>query len=292
MSTIIQFIHSGKEHSEKSGKNWNIGKHLRKYMLINGEYISESNSTPQKENIFFWGEWEAQSYLINDIQTDTKSFPKYIFKPYYKTTNEGVNTDPFIFGNQFYYRLCRQLTSPSLRSLVCGDIILFGSCLNKQFVLDTVFVVKNYIDYNSSNFSIFTKITNDVFLDVSFERAITPKADDNCNKKKHACNEKGENYKGKTDFKLRMYEAVMYQDKDKFNGMFSYAPCMQHTGNIQGFSRPVIKLPGIISQTLSQNFKKTNQSDIKPIWDSITGQVLCMGLSLMVNNELPPKILT
>ena len=147
MNTIIQFLHPGSEHDDKSGKNWNTGNHKRKYLKANGSYLQDISSKPLNGTLYFWGEWEAQSKVTTIASVINPNNPRYIFEPYYQPTNKGTNTDPFIFGNQFYYRLCLQQKSTTLKTLEQGDVILFGSCLNKQFVLDTVFVVKNYMPY-------------------------------------------------------------------------------------------------------------------------------------------------
>jgi hypothetical protein len=57
------------------------------------------------------------------------------------------NTDPFVFDGPFIYCICQQPARPSLRKLAHGDIILFGSHLEGEFLLDTVFVVSSSEPY-------------------------------------------------------------------------------------------------------------------------------------------------
>ena len=60
------------------------------------------------------------------------------------------NTDPFVFHEQFLYRCCKQTTKKGqtqLAHLLPGSIVLFGSCVNDLFAIDTVFVVGEYRDY-------------------------------------------------------------------------------------------------------------------------------------------------
>ena len=60
---IIQFIHPGKEHTARSGAIWNNGAHKRKYLEVNGQHVEAIDTSPKKDKLFFWGEWEAQSYV-------------------------------------------------------------------------------------------------------------------------------------------------------------------------------------------------------------------------------------
>ena len=57
-----------------------------------------------------------------------------------EVSKKRQNTDPFVFGDTFYYTCCqrKRLFGPEK-----GDIILFGSCKNGKVLIDTVFVVDN-----------------------------------------------------------------------------------------------------------------------------------------------------
>ena len=46
-----------------------------------------------------------------------------------------------MFGKSFKYCCCQQRKRNSLRHLAPGSLVLFGSTINKQFYLDTVFLV-------------------------------------------------------------------------------------------------------------------------------------------------------
>jgi predicted nucleotidyltransferase len=82
------------------------------------------------------------------------------------------NTDPFVFGGKFMYTLCQQykkekhtstLTPTKLHSLEKGSVILFGSRLNHDFVLDTVFVVKCWKDHRKKDLKARARLTNILF---------------------------------------------------------------------------------------------------------------------------------
>ena len=104
----------------------------------------------------FWGEWEAEADDVS-IVGGTTPLPTSIFTPYYyqyPSSCVGVqNTDPFVFGNCFVYSCCKQFRPRSghltgLAKLDRGSVVLFGSQLHGRFVLDTVFVVSHWTDYD------------------------------------------------------------------------------------------------------------------------------------------------
>ena len=166
---IIQFIHPGKEHGKKSGTQWWTGTHMRKYMKVSGSFVNGINENIQNtDELYFWGEWESESYK-ETIKSGIENGPKYIFSPYYRLpfVENAANTDPFMFGNQFYYCFCKQGHYTSLRNLNNGDVMLFGSAKNKKFVLDSVVVIKKAISYKLKLSNIKAKKFNQVFFDVS-----------------------------------------------------------------------------------------------------------------------------
>lgn len=57
------------------------------------------------------------------------------------------NTDPFVFGDTFYYTCCKQFQTKRLKE---GSVILFGTGYADRFVIDTVFVIKEIIKYNKN----------------------------------------------------------------------------------------------------------------------------------------------
>jgi len=179
MPSIIQFYHPGHEHEYDKAfsskgflkKDWHKcydenGKtinHRRKFMLNEGSYIKK-DGTKDKGNLFFWGEWEPPS-RVEKLTSESNNCiygvnPKYLHIPYlpsedhikkyqeklYKEKHLYQNTDPFIFGENFIYAICRQ-KKMSLQTLDEGSLILFGSRVNYRFVIDTVFVVKTAKKY-------------------------------------------------------------------------------------------------------------------------------------------------
>ena len=293
MNKVIQFIHPGVEHTISTGINWNSGAHRRKYLKIKGDYLTDLNSSSQNDTLFFWGEWEAQSEATA-IENDKPDYPKTIFTPYYKYPAGRDNTDPFVFGNNFYYCVCKQGHYPSLRDVNKGDIILFGSCKNEHFVLDTLFVVKDIREYELSEIPLLKTKYNKAFYDVS----LAPIYVTDCVPQKEIINTKGvclpiscddedDKKPSKEVKKYRIYEAAMYDDRDEFSGMFSFVPCMPLKDGENGFKRPFITDDIYITNPLSQGIKISDIEDCYTFWNQITNQVLKQGLSLLINTDLP-----
>lgn len=300
MKQLIQFLHPGKEHTKESGIKWNTGAHRRKYIQSKGNYLTKDSKEPEFNQLFFWGEWEPQSTLVKTINSGQKDFPKNVFAPYYSSSSETTNTDPFVFGNEFLYFICKQGHYPSLRNIPIGSVILFGANLNENFVLDTVFVVKSFEEYNLNKIDELKNRYNSVF----FDTALTPLREKKCVKKKEItekpdgscvptqCNddEKDDHHPTIEFSTYRIYKAAMYEDREQFNGIYSYVPCLAGNNGEQGFSRPTIKMDGIISESQKQGIKISKSNDIKNYWEQVKTQVLNndQGLSLMINCELPP----
>jgi len=290
-------MHPGSEHSVLSGTEWNKGDHRRKYLTIGGDYLRDLNTVPQNDSLYFWGEWEAQSSLttIGSKETD---FPETVFSPYYSSveTPEICNTDPFVFGNTFYYCVCKQGHYTSLRDLHKGDVILFGSGKNDQFVLDTLFVVKGFYEYELEEIPTLKSKYNTTFYDVSLaplhtatcvSAATITHKDGICIP--HNCNEEMERLPSKEVKKYRIYEAAMYEDRGEFGGLFSYVPCLPNANGAKGFKRPSITKVDFITNTLTQGIKITSDADVSSIWIEVTKQVLEQGLNLLTKTDLPTK---
>ena len=177
MAKLIQFTHPQVEHtplaSSIKGKQtpyhfpWNNGTHKRKFLKGKGKYLLGSLENWQeceKDDLCFWceAEWDTSCRPINDIPKSNQMLPSpmptfvhsFVSKGRERPGKNGVNTDPYIFGDYFKYTLCRQENHPSLRKLKQNDIIIFGSymkCLSQNsptmfaFFVDTVFVVNNTV---------------------------------------------------------------------------------------------------------------------------------------------------
>jgi hypothetical protein len=120
---------------------WNRGDHKRKFLRTPARYVVDGRL--HTGDVGFWGEWEAQSRVVEAWPRDG-DLPRFLHEPFYEAPSEDVkhqNTDPFVFGDAFLYTNCRQARHAKLRRLTPGSVLLFGSGPGAGFVLDTVFVV-------------------------------------------------------------------------------------------------------------------------------------------------------
>lgn len=152
----FQFTHPGSEHvpgyklpkSDFKFKNWNYNKsHRRKYIRSMAEFIDKSGKR-QRGQVDFWGEWEPNSIskTIGNANSN-KLYPKNIHYPIFLAPTTGVydpspitekaldimkkeqehketmqNTDPFVFGDNFFYTCCKQKQTKKLEP---GSVIIF-----------------------------------------------------------------------------------------------------------------------------------------------------------------------
>ena len=163
---VILFPHPGDEHPVDKNSNikeWNEGKHYRKFMVVNGKLVrsTKTGGNPETAKITFWGEWESESTYSSIQYKDENGnemppeygMPLYVHKPqcyrneiFDKLKNERKskkdnfideaaclsfynngkqNTDPYVFGKQFMYSCCKQTGSNALSNLQKGDVIIF-----------------------------------------------------------------------------------------------------------------------------------------------------------------------
>ena len=320
--TILQFTHPGGQYTlnriekKTNVKEWNIGNHHRKFMIAKGQYINNSVlSSPQ--NLLFWGEWEPTSEILKCFNpSDSLLYPNYLHSPFIELDKKGrvikrnsalkvklprnciskivpgcvncynqfQNTDPFVFGNYFYYSCCKQNHFTSLRKLDIGSIILFGSTIPAThggpcFALDTVFVVGDKRTY--------TARTSQKDL-----AGFIPKYYDEI---------MGFNtWGGNTQFTC--YKGATFNNP--INGMYSFVPCKLEENNPNGFSRAVltandfnsISIPGlakykknnlIITDNLN-SAPKVIDSDLvnnKTVWNKVCQIIASQGYLQGMNFE-------
>lgn len=275
---FVQFPHPGGEH--RPGPNditpWNTGVHRRKFLVSNGQWVD--NDHLQDGELVFWGEWEPESAVVEQYNPQLADGPRYLQNPYYVVSDHNdtqcQNTDPFVFGDRFYYTWCRQhrgQNETQLRRLSVGSLILFGSKLNNRFVLDTVFVVAGFIDH--------TALDRHAQLDNNLSNAYRRVTID-----RGYCNQEVPGLSHRLYFGATFEEPVA--------GMFSFFPCKLRADAPDGFARPVIEIPEYINQNCSRTFKRTilnGPNNAKRLFDSVCNQVLAQGLALGIHADLPPQ---
>ena len=152
---FVQFPHPGGEHSPDydDWKEWNATQkpngrdnpHARKFLEIGGAWLESDEVREGK--LWAWAEWEPESRVLRRFGLHRAGMPRFLWEPTLlpKQDNRGLhNTDPFIFGG-FYYTDCKQQSFEGLRHLGRGSVIVFGSRKKPHWVVDTIFVVADYV---------------------------------------------------------------------------------------------------------------------------------------------------
>ena len=234
---IIQFMHPGGYDRREGEISWNRGKHKRK-LIKNKILFLEDDGKSKNESGYFWGEWEsysiascenfngnkyyAHTLLLHSSDNDKTDVTSENCNGGCKSADNGLlNTDPYVFGNHFYYSNCMQSRYPILKNLHENDIIIFGSRVNGEFVLDTVFVVE-------------CKIKNAKCSDC-FKTVTVNLLDKESNNK--------------------IYKSKMYNEKAKKDEIYSFFPCSD-----KPFDRPILALEGITKQKRGVHYIKEKTS--------------------------------
>lgn len=302
---FIQFLHPGGEHTISKGIDvlypWNYKDHRRKFLETTAQYVDQNNNL-QSGEILFWGEWEPDSLArtITPAPANGTDLPRNIHNPLFITDQKGKvlaipyiinkkgnkvirqNTDPFVFGNNFYYRLCQQgFTNGKIKNLEPGSIILFGSnrggSTNPYFALNTVFVVADYKKYKTTNYKKALKN----FISNDYSEIMGLELWRECSNYKEYNPQKSNLAPGANTVDYTCYKGASYSNR--IDGMYSFVPCVLSKTNPQGFERVrlteadflnigiPIPTKGIFNNKLNQHFKITitNIQDNKKIWDKI-----------------------
>ncbi len=238
----VQLNHPGNQKPFKIGngyslindticREWNCENHYRKFILNEGEYLNNlTDKEPKKAELYFWGEWEGNSYFEPIKNIDYKRFPNGIHKPFHSMPQNGTqNTDPYIYGNYFKYATCKQ--TGELCSLGEGSLVLFGSTYPSLdvFYVDTVFVKKqceSAVEVCENKAISYSKTYREETLEQLKSEYLGP----NPSKQK------------------RLYHGQSWWDNKEY---FSFVPCKLNCGK-NGFERLSIRLDNRILQ-LSRN---------------------------------------
>ena len=273
---IVQFPHPGGEHVPKNDEmGWNTGRHQRKFLLISGRIVDSAGVAQYEGPLTFWGEWEPPSTIKQRWMRESR-LPTVLHEPYWvdrPAVLHQQNTDPWVFGSQFLYSNCKQLTparrSSALQDLAPGSLILFGSSIGNDFVLDTVFVVEralaNYqpVDGIEGKSAAFRSCT------------ISSLAAD-----PRICN----SY-------LTLFAGA--SPERSLETMFSFTPALRANDHPLRFPRPVIRIPEIINAASRQSPRgiaiAVKPREVMNVWRDVVTQVEAQGLEIATNLEIPPR---
>lgn len=157
--TILLF-HPGRHDRACGGvRRWRrcADGHRRAFLVADGTAVSGSQRSTLKRKrgrLAFWGEWEADAIVWPLPNALSKALPNGYLEPRLqrRTTYTALqNTDPLVLGGPFVWSICGQPSYVGLRSLERGDVVLFGSQLSGDFVLDTVLVIAERFTYHLPN---------------------------------------------------------------------------------------------------------------------------------------------
>jgi hypothetical protein len=252
--------------------DWNRGEHARKFLKANGRYVQ--NETIQSGPVVFWGEWEPPSRVVETYQPDARGWPRLLHEPFWQVPGHRrllQNTDPIVLGDRFLYSNCRQGKNRKLRELSAGSMVLFGSKLDGDFVLDTVFVVGDESQK-------FTRGSSEAVRCDDWVRAVVF--------------EPLRMAAGPSTEALRLYRGRRYDEAPE--GPFSFVPCRPWRSTESAFRRPSIRLDRHwIEPNLAMGAKATlvGQVQLRELWIEIVRQVVeVCGLAIAVQLEAPLQV--
>ena len=281
---FVQFIHPGLEHEPDSanGRSWNVEMHRRKFLRQPGRSLADLDAKPAAAKLVFWGEYEPPTTRVKSYAQPVPDGPRFLFAPapvpFHPNDPPLMNTDPFVFGEHFFYSICKQNNKKgptAMQRLARGSVILFGSGQHRtQFVVDTVFVVADYVDWDLSN---YRRKLKDVVPPEYFHATLEP----------IAYEMKVRDLSPSQTF--RLYIGATFEKP--YEGMFSFFPCLPaQEGETNGFARPVLRRAGILTDNLTQGQRMNPQPDVaavRKLWADVARQVLDQKLCLGVHADLP-----
>jgi len=273
---FVQFPHPGGEHNPPiNGMPWNTGDHRRKFLIVPGRYV-DGDGLPGEAELVFWGEWEPPSRLEQRWSASGR-LPRALHRPYWaEPSNVGFrqNTDPWVFGDTMIYSNCRQSTPGShrpnsMQRLNRGSVICFGSTIEGEYCIDTVFVVASaspWVPAKATNLKV-----DDVFRTCTVDALMT--GDQNQHRP------------------LTLYHGATFDNR--VEGMFSFVPVLRADADNPRFPRPSITLPGLIDPSIWRNAWGSRRQlpidTVRNAWEKIREQVfrrdLCLGVAFRTPNR-------
>jgi hypothetical protein len=284
--SIVEFTHPSAQFkfTKKSNQNffytneeftkgirlWNDLKwHKRKFICNEGQYIDYLGDLPKVADLYFWGEWEAQSYFELLKWNKDMHFPNAIHKPFYnfdKGNKKTHTTDPFVFGEKFYFTHCKQKSRINvLCNLAHKSLILFGTEYSDGFALDTVFVVDEMRRKDSEK-DYFVNLPNELkeinLFSTYFNKAET--------------------------FNYTCYTGKMHHDDSK---MLSFIPCKV---NIQdtNLQKPLIRIDefGLQKEGAGTVCRKIESNlSVLEYWNKLVESIIEQGYKIGIQIEMPKQ---
>jgi len=179
------------------------------------------------------------------------------------------NTDPYVFGPVFLFSNCRQFTyrlrPTRLQQLPPGSVVVFGSHLGGQFVVDTVLVVASRTPYAIGRPDQPLGRVSAAFRVATLQPLAGL-----------------ERFRGRT---AQLYRGVSFNASDP-NRMFSFVPARLDGAR---FSRPALPGSPFITPAMTMGFKAiaTSADQARVFWQDIIDRVRSHGLDLAIHLAEP-----
>lgn len=278
----VQLNHPGGQKPFKLGSGYSqIGNqiirewsnetvHFRKFIQNNGLYVNDLKDLQTfTADLYFWGEWEGNSFFNPFPKADFRVLPNGLHKLFHSTLIRGSqNTDPYIYGDNFKYCVCKQ--TGRLTSLILDDLILFGTVVPSlhKFYIDTVFVIKDHLlsaNVQATGGAGYSIVYNEETLEQLNQYLLHPTFPNN----------------------HRVFHSKTWWDD---NDYFSFVPCKLSYDKV-GFERLFIELSNPIFQ-LSRNptgksFLERCTLSSQDLWKEIVKVSLEQGFKLGVKFDEP-----
>lgn len=270
-------------------RQWNeLDKHRRKFIHSAASYVEELGQEPKSGPISFWGEWEAQSWAQELALSGESSRPRLAHYPFldenYQDTRNH-NTDPFVFGDHFWYTNCKQRSGGVTSRLLQGSVILFGTEFKEGFRLDTVFVVGDSWQQDLLPSQIIDSAPAQLKA-TNFDH-------------KNLCRDPDRRY-------LRFYQGQSYAEDSSF---FSFVPCRASGDGLVIHDRVLLspwqsfnltKKPGakticavlLRDEMKAQGVTSLDEDKTRFYWHKIASYCIDQGYQLATQIKLPPLMRT
>lgn len=271
---FVQFPHPGDEHRPQTDQMpWNTGDHRRKFLAGPGRYVDAGDRVEEAE-LVFWGEWEPPSVLERRWRPSGR-LPRALHRPYWAEPAGRAprqNTDPWVFGDHMIYSCCKQVIGlerrpTSMQRLTRGSVICFGSTIDGEFCVDTVFVVASAEPWVPADIA-------DLDVDEAF-RVCTAGSIAATDEDAHAS--------------FTLYRAATFDQP--VHGMYSFVPARLADSEDPRFPRPAVTSPLInpaSSRAVWGSKRHLPIGRAREEWESVRRQVLDANLLLGVGLETPP----
>lgn len=247
---------------------WNTqAPHHRKILKSTAADIIIGGTLMKQQSIHFYGEWECCSKVPSGLNSKVR-IKDLVHTPLY-TPYDAVatrlNTDPYVFGREFYYTCCK-LTMSKYKQIAKGDIVILGSFTLSpngkvnEMVVDTVLVVREKAVINSGNIGSFSKCFRDVTLNKILSNGTSNIVI-------------GKSYDNSLDYSA--------------NEMFSFVPCVEACNRMNRVKIDATFTIGnkTINFTIGRNgghIQLNASSEMKSFFDQLVGKVTGQGYSLGV----------